>query len=925
MLTITIDGNEYSADGNKTILEICRENTISIPTLCEDESLKPFGGCRLCVVEVQGRKNLMASCSVKAEEGMVINTNSEKVTNARKTVLDLLVSNHPMDCLTCSKVGQCDLQEYAFQYGVNLSFEGEKKNYPRESLNPVMMRDQSKCILCGKCVRVCEEVQVTHAIDFCGRGFHSKITAGFDLPLDDKNCRLCGQCISVCPTAAIMDKNFIGVRPWDVKKVKTTCPFCGVGCNFDLNVVNGKVVGVTPNETSIVNGKSLCVKGRSHTDFLYSEDRITTPLIKINGKFEEASWEEAIQKISENFLKIKKESGSDAFAGLSSARACNEDNYVFQKFFRAVLGTHNIDHCARTCHAPTVAGLAATLGSGAMTNSINEIYDNEMMLVVGCNATEAHPIIGNKMKVAKKHKGAKLVVVDPRKTELARMADIWLPLKNGTDVALFNGIMHIIIKEGWEDQEFVQSRSEGFEELKKLVEGYTPERVADITGISPTLQYEVAKMYTSYEKAGIFYTLGITEHSSGTENVMTSSNLAVLTGHLGKEASGINPLRGQNNVQGSCDMGALPNTYPGYGSVADETWAKFYSELWNTELSTNIGYKIPEMMDACVEGEIRSMYIMGEDPILTDPNANHIKKALNNLDFLVVQDLFLTPTAELADVFLPAACYAEKDGTFTNTERRVQRVRNACDAPGEARVDWEIIAQIAREMGIKEQFHWGNSSEVFDEIALATPSYRGMSYERIDKEGLQWPCPTKEHPGTKFVHKGIFARGKALFMPAEYREPGELPCEDYPYLLNTGRMLYHYNITTRHSETLSSIRPGELMEIHPKDAKLLGLKQYDCVKVTSRRGSVRSRITITDKVQPGQTFMTIHHATTPTNELTTESVDNITMTGEYKICAVQIEKIEDQKDLPIPQYRNILHSVKFAPENKRDNIRENIF
>ena len=547
------------------------------------------------------------------------------------------------------------------------------------------------------------------------------------------------------------------------------------------------------------------------------------------------------------------------------------------------------------------------------------------MFVIGSNATEAHPILGNKMKVAKKHRGAKLIVIDPRQTELARMADLWLPLKNGTDVALINGIMNIIIREGWQDQEFIDERAEGYEELKELVADYTPEKEAEITGISPELQYEVAKMYTSYEKAGIFYTLGITEHTTGTENVMTLSNLAVLTGHLGKESSGINPLRGQNNVQGACDMGALPNSYPGYGSVVNEDQAKIFGEFWNAEMSTEMGLKIPQMLDAAVAGDVRAMYVMGEDPVLTDPNANHVKHAFESLDFLVVQDLFMTPTAKFADVFLPASCYAEKDGTFTNSERRVQRVRKAVDTPGEARVDWTIIADIAKAMGMTEQFHWKTSSEVFDEIAKVTPSYRGMSFARIDKDGLQWPCPTPEHPGTKFLHKGMFARGKAKFMPATYKEPKELPNEEYPYILNTGRMIYHYNITTRYSKRLNDIRPGELMEINAVDAEELGLHEYDCVRVTSRRGSIRARITITDKVQPGQTFMTLHYRESPVNELTSEHMDPITMTGEYKVAAIKIEKIEDQPDLPIPQYRNELHSIKFHPDDKKDNIRENIF
>jgi formate dehydrogenase major subunit len=525
-----------------------------------------------------------------------------------------------------------------------------------------------------------------------------------------------------------------------------------------------------------------------------------------------------------------------------------------------------------------------------MTNSISEIEGNEVLFIIGSNATEAHPIIGNKMKRAALN-GSKLIVVDPRRTELAEKATLWLPLNSGTDVALINGLMHIIVKEGWQDKEFIETRCTGYEELLKTIEKYPPDVVARITGIPEDVLYETAKLYTSTKKAGIFYTLGITEHITGTDNVMSLANLAMLTGHLGIENAGINPIRGQNNVQGACDMATLPNVFPGYQSVADEKNVKFFEDLWKVKINRNKGLTIPEMFDAAAAGNLKAMYIMGEDPVLTDPDANHVKKALNNLDFLVVQELFMSETAKLADVILPATCYAEKDGTFTNTERRVQRVRKAVEAPGQARLDWKILCDVAKGLGASG-FDYENEEEIFEEIRAATPSYRGMTYERIDKEGLQWPCPTEDHPGTKYLHKGTFPKGKGEMKAIEYKLPAELVDDEYPILLITGRMITHYNVMTRFSKNLDTIRPFELAEINPVDAERLGLEEEGFMRVTSRRGSIVTRVTITDKVKPGSIFMTFHYRESPANELTNSAFDPITKTGEYKISAVKIEKVD---------------------------------
>lgn len=524
-----------------------------------------------------------------------------------------------------------------------------------------------------------------------------------------------------------------------------------------------------------------------------------------------------------------------------------------------------------------------------MTNSVNEILGSDLLFVIGSNTTEAHPIIGNKMKQAVR-KGTRLIVVDPRTTELAGMADLHLPLNSGSDIALVNGLIHIILQEGWEDRAYIDERTENFEALKASVEAYTPAYVSEITGIDEETLFETARLYANTKKAGIYYTLGITEHTTGTDNVMSLANLALVTGHVGIEHAGINPLRGQNNVQGACDMGALPNTYPGYQSVTDEKHQAFFEELWGKAGNGKDGLRIPEMMDEAHEGRVRAMYVMGEDPVLSDPDANHVRAAMEKLDFLVVQEIFMSETAKLADVVFPASCYAEKDGTFTCSERRVQLVNKAVDPPGEARLDSEIICQLARKMGA-EGFDFADAEAVFEEIRLATPSYRGMTYERLRKEnGLQWPCPTSTHPGTPYLHKGFFPRGRARFMPVEYREPTEQTSADYPFLLTTGRKLGHYNVTTRFSKLLESINPFEEAEVNPEDAKAMGLSTHDFVRVTSRRGSVLTRIQVTDRVKPGMVFMTFHFPETPTNELTQSAYDPVTLTGAYKISAVRLDK-----------------------------------
>lgn len=889
-IKLTINGKEVEAPAGSTILQVAEKAGIKVPRLCYDPDLSRLGACRLCVVEVKGNRVLPASCVTPISPGMVVETESPKVVKARKTILELLVANHPLDCMTCDKMGACVLADYCFQYGVKESpYAGEKHAYKIDDSNPFIIRDLNKCLLCGACVRACEELTGKDNLAYMNRGFNAKATTVSDVPLIDSDCVFCGQCVAVCPTGALTEKIMTGkARRWEIERVTTTCPFCGTGCNFDLAVKDEKVIGVLSNPNSPVNGRNLCVKGRFGWDFMYSDRRLTTPLIKRNGKFVEASWDEAFDLIALKFNENKAKNGPDSFASLSSARCTNEESFLVQKFTRAYMETNNVDHCARTCHAPSVAGLANSFGSGAMTNIISEISDEaELLFLIGVNPTESYPVIGYKMRQAVR-KGCKLVVCDPRRTELADEADIWLQQKHGTDIPLLNGLMHIILKEGLEDKKFIAERTENYEAMKALAAEYPPERVSEITGIAVEDLYQAARLYATTDKAMIFYSLGITEHICGTRNVMSIANLAMLTGHLGRPGVGVCPIRGQNNVQGACDMGALPNVYSGYQNVTDKAAREKHEKAWGTALSDKVGLKIPEMFEAAHEGKIKAMYILGENPVLTDPNANHIKKALEKLDFLVVQELFLTETAEYADVILPGASFAEKDGTFTNTERRPQRVRKAIEPlPGKG--DWETICEMVTRMGYPMSYR--HPSEIWAEMASLSPAMAGISYARMEKESLHWPCPTSDHPGTPILHIGKFTRGLGGFQPNEHILPGELPDSDYPVLLCTGRVMQHYNVTTQYSAGIASVWDREMTEVHPQEARDLGFVTGSRMRVTSRRGSVVTTVWVTERVQPGVIWMSHHHSATPTNELTSPFVCDIAGTGEYKVCAVKLEQV----------------------------------
>ncbi len=891
IIELTINGKITGAESEETILAVAKRAGVRVPTLCHDPRLKPTGACRLCLVEVEGKDGPVPACVTIAEPGMKVQTDSENIRELRRGIIDLLLSDHPADCMICDKCGDCALQEYAYEYGVRkTSYEnGAKHDVKPQKWDPFIKRDLSKCILCGRCVRICDEVEAAFAIDWTYRGFETQVGTPYGESLKDTTCEFCGLCVSTCPVGALTEARSQGTgRVWDAKRTLTTCPYCGTGCTLELHVRGDKIIKVKSPKDGLNHG-NLCVKGKFGYDFVNSSERLTKPLLRKGKDFVEIEWDRAIKLVGEKFGKIKSEHGPDAIAGLSSAKCTNEENYLFQKMMRAAVGTNNVDHCARLCHASTVAGLAISFGSGAMTNSIDDIEDAGAILVIGSNTTEAHPIIGLGVLKAVREKGAKLIVIDPRGIKLTKFADAWLPQKPGTDVAVLNGLMNVILSEGMADKEFIKDRTEDFEGLEKILPFYTPEKVEKISGVRADDLRRAARMYASAESASIIYSMGITQHITGVDNVKSIANLAMLTGNMGRRGTGVNPLRGQNNVQGACDMGALPNVYPGYQKAADSDARVKMGKAWGRELPDSTGLTVVEIMNAAGEGRIKGLYIMGENPMLSDPDVGHVEKALENLDFLVVQDIFLTETAALADLVLPGVSFAEKDGTFTSTERRVQRVRKAIDSVGDARQDWQIIADIADVLGY--EMSYSSVSEIMDEIAQVTPSYGGMSYNRIDKIGLQWPCPDKNHPGTPILHAGKFTRGLGKFHGVEWKPPAEEPDVEFPMILTTGRLLnqFHTGTMTRKTEGMDEVGPVAAAEISPKDAKKHGLRTGDKVTLTTRRGEIEATALVTEKSRPGIVFMPFHFFEAPANRLTNPALDPIAKIPEFKVCAVRIK------------------------------------
>ena len=887
LITFTIDGLELKAQKGNTILRAATENGIHIPHLCSHPDLKPAGACRLCLVENEDGQ-LVTSCETLVEEDMKISTTSRRVEAAREMVARLLIANHEVECLTCAKNNQCQLQEVSSFFGIEEDDVADLRRSiieitPDDS-NPFFKRDLRKCILCGICVSTCRDRLGVSAIDFGFRGYETRITTLMDKPILESSCVSCGECVVACPVGALVPKD--NSKP--TREVKTTCTYCGVGCGIYLGMRGDKIITARGDPEHLLSQGNLCVKGRYGFNFVNNPDRLTKPLLKRDGDFVEIEWDEALELASQKLLQCK----GDSFAAISSARCTNEDNYLLQKFTRLVMGNNNIDNSARSCHAPSVAALAESLGSGAMSNSIREISNSKCLFLIGTNPTQSYPVLSMRIMDALRN-GAKLIVADPRNIDIAQHADLVIRHNPGTDVALIMGIMRVIVDEELMDQEFIQERCENFEAFLESLEEFDLANVEKITGVNPEKIKEVARLYATTDHAAIFYSLGITEHSHGTENVFALSNLALLTGNIGKPFTGVNPIRGQNNVQGSCDMGCLPDVYPGYQKVENLEVHEKFQKAWNSELNPKTGMKMPEMMEAALAGEVKVMYIMGENPALSEPDSSNICRALESVDFLIVQDLFLTETALHADLVLPGASFAEKDGTFANADRRVQRVRQAVKPVGHSKPDWQIIAELAQKIGV-EGFKYHSAENVAAEIASLTPIYGGMLYNCLEEDSRQWPCYHEEHEGTPILYQEQFATktGKAKFIPLSYQPSAETPDDEYPIVLTTGRRIFHYHTSTMTGATegLKELYDLDKVEISPKDAENLDLAADDMVWVISRRGKIKAPIEVTERSPEGLIFMSFHSSDTKTNLITSSACDPVTKTPQFKYCAVRIEK-----------------------------------
>jgi formate dehydrogenase alpha subunit len=892
---ITINGRTLEAQENQTVLQVARGNGIYIPSLCYHPKTGQAAKCRACVVAIEGMRGLQTSCTIRVREGMSVTTDSPHVLQAQKMVVDLLLSSGRHDCLSCERNGDCELQEAAYFLGIeHAQFAFPVSSTDIDSSSEFVYRDHSKCIACGRCVAGCNTTVVNEVLATAYRGRDTRIICDDDKPMGNSSCVQCGECVQLCPTGAIIDKLRRGLaRTWQFEKVETICPYCGVGCRLALHIdrARQRVVRVTGVEDAPANEGMLCVKGRYGFDFLASAERLKTPLIRDKtGAFQPASWADALALIAARVTELRQKHGPDALAGLSSAKVTNEENYLFQKLMRKEMGTNNVDHCARLCHASTVAGLAISFGSGAMTNDFAGIRAADVILVIGSDTTSGHPVIAARIKQAVRLGKTKLIVIDPKRIRLADQATIYARQRCGTDVAVLNGIMHLIVKNGWHKADFVAQRCEGFEALKEELEHYTPAEVERISGIPAAQLHEIAALFGQAPAASVFYSMGITQHTTGVDNVMSIANLQMLCGNLGRPGTGVNALRGQNNVQGSCDMGALPNVFPAYQKVGDPAVQEKFEKAWGAKLPAKPGLTVTEIIDAALGGTIRGLYIMGENPILSDPDQQHVEKALANLEFLVVQDIFMTETARYAHVVLPAAAFAEKEGTFTNTERRVQLLAKALPPPGEALADWEILQNVARALGATD-WNYRCAEDIFTEVRGLTPSYAGMTYERLGRAGLHWPCPSVDHPGTPVLHRDRFTRGLGLMKPIRFKEPAELPDSDYPLVMTTGRLLYqfHTGTMTRKTEGLDRLGGPSVMVSHG-DADPLGIRSGDPVEVTTRRGQIRIQAFVTDQIGKGTVFIPFHFGEAPANRLTIGAVDPVAKIPEFKVCAARIAK-----------------------------------
>ena len=903
-VNIKIDGEKISVKRGDNLLELAQRNNIPIPSLCYHRKLTPTGACRLCIVKIKGMGGWVAACTVTVASEMEVTAFDEELEAARRDILDYLLSEHN-ESFDLSY--EDEFKALVVRYGLD---DPERRRFPSvwktlgqpiDDSSPVLTYDASKCIKCFRCIKACGEVQGKHVLSMAHRGIHAYVIAGLGV-WGASECDGCGECIQLCPTGAIVEKpnrDLLILENSD-KRVISICPYCGVGCQIEVMVKDGRIARVNGVEGVKPNDGRLCVKGRFGYAYVGHKDRLTQPLIKRNGKFQPAEWDEALALIASKFKAIKEKYGHDALAGYASAKATNEDNYLFQKFIRTAFGNNNVDYCTRLCHASTVTAMLHALGSGAGSNSIEDFETADCILVTGNNMVETHPVTATYLKrgVAA---GGKLIVIDPRWTPLVQHAAVWLQPKMGTDIALLNGLMNIVIREDWVDMDFITHRVEGgmeaFEELKRAVADYPPETVEAITGVAQGKLLTAARTFARADRALIATGMGCSQQVTGTHLIFSLINLCLINGQIGKVGAGLNPPRGQNNVQGASDVGCLPMSFPGYIPVTDDAQRENLANVWqfpHEALSGKAGLTTVEIMQAAHAGSIKGMYIMGENPMLTDPNLNHTRESIQKLEFLVVQDIFPTETTAYADVILPAVAFAEKNGTFVNSDRRVSRVRKAVDPPGSARQDWKIIWDLARRMGVPMK-PYENESEIFDEIATVVPFMAGIDYDRIEREGIQWPCPTKAHPGTRtlFLNQFNTPSGRANLHPVKYVPQTEKTDADFPFLLNTGRILYHYHTCTmsRRNKALTAFSNRSYVLMHPNDIKKLALKNGAYVKIASRQGEISTRLKSSHDVLPGELFMPFHYSESPVNELTRDELDPDSKIAPFKLTACKVKRV----------------------------------
>jgi formate dehydrogenase alpha subunit len=896
---VFIDNVEFPFEDSNSILEFSNkalDNNI-IPTLCDDDNLKPYGACRVCSVEVQynegGPKRTVASCHTPVTPGMRIYTNSDSIKNLRKNIVELVLSDHPPECLTCEVNGNCELQDVAASVGVRKIRYAKGDNHidrEKDLSHAYMRMDLSKCINCSRCVRACDEVQGQFTLTMTGRGFESRITTDNDMLFGDSSCVSCGACAQTCPTSAISDV-FQSKSVEADKKIRTVCSYCGVGCNLEVAVKNDEVLSIRAPQDSINSGHT-CLKGRYAFKFYNHEDRLTSPLIKKNGSLVPCSWDEALDFIKDKFLSIKAEHGPDAIAGISSARCTNEENFLFQKMIRQLVGTNNIDCCARVCHSPTAWGMQQSFGTGAGTNPATDIPLADLMIVIGANPTAAHPVTGAKIK-QQALSGAKLIVIDPVKTELARLADYHLQLKPGTNVAVLNMMQYFIVEAGLVDNKFIEERCEGGLEFIEQIKKLDVDQMAQISGLDKDHVRDASLAYAKANNAMEFHGLGVTEHSQGSQTVMLISNLAMMTGNIGRPGVGVNPLRGQNNVQGAADMGCQPHHGPGYMWMDQQEVQDYYQTKFNLPTPTTEGKKIPEMFDGAIDGSLKALWIFAEDVVQTDPNTHHVIKSMEALDLLVVQEIFMSETAKMADVVLPGSTFLEKSGTFTNAERRVQQVNAAVNPLEGCKTDGQIIVEMMRKLGYEQPDY--DASEVLKEVSNVVPFFEGITWEALSSNpmGLQWPV-NKKGEDTKILHIDEFKRGKGKFHYYDWKESEELVKHknEYPFILTTGRELQHYNCATMTRRTANvEILPKDVIMLNPKDAKAKKLSTGDRAKLRSERGEVTLDVEVTDRVKRGVVRTTFHFPEVLINEVTSGVTDEETKCPEYKVVAVEVEKV----------------------------------